>query len=628
MSRLVVNQLEDIAGTNPISVVDIASSVDLAASSGASLVGYLPAGTGAVVTDVQTQLRRTIYAENYGVTADGTTNDTAAIQATFNAASLFSATEIVFPQGTILIKNARSDAAFSAALVASGLKNCVVRGSGNTKFIVAPGGGVSEFALLRVEQCTGVRFTGFEFDGSGITTTGSSANRSNSIICANFDVNNPSVDLPISNSMLEFDRLYLHDVGGGITVARRSQTLASTPFTENVSVHDCRMKNLLGVDHGVSLPCTRVAHVYNNRFWNEIETVTIQDNMAVDASSESQDVLVENNYVRGFVFGAKSESATGAGPSGTEVRSSKRVYFVNNTFEEIGHPTYLVWPGPSGGDTYGIKLNSQDSAAVSNSVAARTIGVTTGGLSIGIAVVNTHGNESHAKVADNRVVGAQYNILHNDAIAASRLCSVTITNNRSNDAVLYGILAQGNATVTENTILRAGRSAILCQVPNNSFFRKNLAIDCASTTNTITGSKVVFYQEGTSAFSGVMEWSDNIIMDSRGASAANYGYFLHAGAGGSAVIFKPGYTTGLATAITWDQYPVVWGDSMQRDGTLTPAPRTIVSTNSPMIIAPWNAKAWNVGDRAVFATPTIGSPKAWVCTVSGTPGTWVSEGNL
>jgi hypothetical protein len=37
---------------------------------------------------------------------------------------------------------------------------------------------------------------------------------------------------------------------------------------------------------------------------------------------------------------------------------------------------------------------------------------------------------------------------------------------------------------------------------------------------------------------------------------------------------------------------------------------------------------WRLGDRVIRVTPTVGQPKAWVCTVAGTPGTWVSEGNL
>jgi hypothetical protein len=37
---------------------------------------------------------------------------------------------------------------------------------------------------------------------------------------------------------------------------------------------------------------------------------------------------------------------------------------------------------------------------------------------------------------------------------------------------------------------------------------------------------------------------------------------------------------------------------------------------------------WAVGDRVANSAPAVGSPKGWACTVAGTPGTWVSEGNL
>jgi len=40
------------------------------------------------------------------------------------------------------------------------------------------------------------------------------------------------------------------------------------------------------------------------------------------------------------------------------------------------------------------------------------------------------------------------------------------------------------------------------------------------------------------------------------------------------------------------------------------------------------AGSWIIGDRSQNSAPAIGSPKAWACTVAGTPGTWVSEGNL
>lgn len=38
--------------------------------------------------------------------------------------------------------------------------------------------------------------------------------------------------------------------------------------------------------------------------------------------------------------------------------------------------------------------------------------------------------------------------------------------------------------------------------------------------------------------------------------------------------------------------------------------------------------AFVAGERTYRITPVVGSPKSWACTVAGSPGTWVSEGNL
>lgn len=40
------------------------------------------------------------------------------------------------------------------------------------------------------------------------------------------------------------------------------------------------------------------------------------------------------------------------------------------------------------------------------------------------------------------------------------------------------------------------------------------------------------------------------------------------------------------------------------------------------------AVAYQVGMRVKKLTPQVGQPKGWICTVSGVPGTWASEGNL
>jgi hypothetical protein len=45
-------------------------------------------------------------------------------------------------------------------------------------------------------------------------------------------------------------------------------------------------------------------------------------------------------------------------------------------------------------------------------------------------------------------------------------------------------------------------------------------------------------------------------------------------------------------------------------------------------IAVPTAGTWKVNDRVLRNPQVVGQPKAWVCTVGGTPGTWVSEGLL
>ena len=72
---------------------------DLSESGGAALVGYLPAGTGAVATTVQAVLRETVSVKNFGAVGDGVVDDTAAVQAAINSG----AKAIYFPSGTYIV---------------------------------------------------------------------------------------------------------------------------------------------------------------------------------------------------------------------------------------------------------------------------------------------------------------------------------------------------------------------------------------------------------------------------------------------------------------------------------------------------------------------------------------------
>lgn len=63
-----------------------ANMAALAASSGASLVGFLQSGSGAVARTLQSKTREIVSVTDYGATGDGSTNDTAAFAAALAAA--------------------------------------------------------------------------------------------------------------------------------------------------------------------------------------------------------------------------------------------------------------------------------------------------------------------------------------------------------------------------------------------------------------------------------------------------------------------------------------------------------------------------------------------------------------
>ena len=68
----------------------------------ASQVSYTPAGTGAVTTNVQAKLRQTVSVADFGAVGDGTTDDTAAIQAGITAC-VASGNILFMPAGTYLV---------------------------------------------------------------------------------------------------------------------------------------------------------------------------------------------------------------------------------------------------------------------------------------------------------------------------------------------------------------------------------------------------------------------------------------------------------------------------------------------------------------------------------------------
>jgi len=159
------------------SVVASNLAADLAASSGSSLVGYLPEGTGAVATTVQAKLRESVSVKDFGAVGDGVTDDTVALIAA--AAALQNGQTLDFVGGTYLISYqgaAYSSVYGNVVMEFNALSDATFNGNGATIKIVNHN--ITTYGGLRFMNfigCKRVAVTGFNFDMTfvGTNTSGS-----------------------------------------------------------------------------------------------------------------------------------------------------------------------------------------------------------------------------------------------------------------------------------------------------------------------------------------------------------------------------------------------------------------------------------------------------------------------
>lgn len=88
-------------------------------------------------------------------------------------------------------------------------------------------------------------------------------------------------------------------------------------------------------------------------------------------------------------------------------------------------------------------------------------------------------------------------------------------------------------------------------------------------------------------------------------------------------MFGDGIANYWASGNCWDKEgnPDIISNFTKQGGP-TAKPVIYVNNSAPTTLT------WPVGAIAINKIPAVGRPKKWVCTVAGTPGTWVSGGNL
>lgn len=159
-----------VAGSGYVPRADVTLRGELASESGSGLVGYQPASTGAVATTVQSKLGETVSIKDFGAVGDGTTDDTAAIQAAIAAVPYYGG-QIHFPKGTYLI---------SSTLALPEFVNIKLTGEGNS----SSNNGYSATTIKKASTLNGEAIV-LNTDGSSIerlTVQGVSGNGGDGIL--------------------------------------------------------------------------------------------------------------------------------------------------------------------------------------------------------------------------------------------------------------------------------------------------------------------------------------------------------------------------------------------------------------------------------------------------------------
>lgn len=335
---------------------DVTLRSDLASESGSGLVGYQPAGTGAVATTVQSKLRESVSVKDFGAVGDGVTDDTTAIAAA--VAAVLTGGIVLFPPATYLVSTVNVTG-----------KSVVLSGYGSTINSTSANGGIYKTDHGNKLIVEGLSFTG---TGAGIKQNApvqSSSQDELDIIGCSFNMNsgvygiyivggrNPRIQNCFFRNERSGSGVYLKDTvspflstctfkGGGYVGRGVYYPGTGNGTDAGLIIRDCE---IMGWDKGVEVVgCD----------WLVIEGSTIDyNNQSIKLGSQDR-ANISNNYIGSL--GDTPALWLTYDAAGTAPDYCEKIFIVNNTF--TGHYT--------GGNTYDCILldgtNPPDSVVIAN----------------------------------------------------------------------------------------------------------------------------------------------------------------------------------------------------------------------------------------------------------------------
>ena len=585
--------------TSTVAQIDAAvSSFVNATGNNASSILYTPAGTGAVATTVQTKLRQmAVSLKDFGAVGDGVTDDTLATQ-TAVTYCIQNGKALYVPQGTYIINSATGNNQHSGTLAAIRLDFLTANGQGLTMFgegrgksIFKEGDGQINAAapadkkFVRMFLClmSATSYTLGSFTFMDLTFDKNA--RSNSLPAAPFDYETSHIIAFSGNAgattidAVTVERCEFIDKSAGCFVVGPSTVLATSIVADDiVSVdHPTSVNPSWGQKGCLELACDSQLTVIDktNCLYSQIEPT-----FTYDANRYSR-FKISNSKIDEFEYTY----------TGTGVASGN-----SNIFIDIVNLTSLT-----------SFLTRGTRTKISNSTIKATLEF-----------------YDHEFLASNCKILLPYDastfVVTSLYINRPSAWTVSSTARFSNCDILidattvdatttgYGVRANLNATLPAKVVF------------DNCYFDPRLYGTCSpysqggdfTFNNCVAAGRsggIAFEAGSFSTYNTKLTLNNNDFSNVAGTylyiRQATAGYTLKVDGGYPSANWA--YGSNNATLVLPAQFTI----KPRFYGTAAPASGT-----------------WFAGDRVENSVPTVGQPKAWRCTVSGTPGTWVSEGNL
>ena len=467
-----------------------------------SEVGYTPAGTSAIGTNVQTKLRESVSVKDFGAKGDGVTDDTAAIQSAINSSQ-----PLFFPTGTYLLRLSQTIALEGGNSVCSLIANTgmVLRGAGAGKTIFKLKDNESTDASPKYFNIIagntiidGLLIEGITFDING-TNNKISPNRGsnsyNNFNCAALMISGSTltsgIDARLTNSKI-LNCEVINSPGStciGLAQTNKNSTGGGSGsiLGNNIEIAGCRFYNngLDSNDHSSIYMWANNVKVHHCTFDHPSASSGVQGPLAAGELHGSQNWFTDNtiqNYPWGiYVAGNFTSLARGQFIMNNNFSvSNKSIIFFNETASEPGmadinidgNIIYLIelFSGgpakkcidivPSQGNVDGVSITN-NIIYTSDTYGAYAISI--GALAVGRAILNVQISNNLIKNFSTPIqvgLGGSTGSVFQCRVSGNQLLDIKPNTSTPTFTIgVYVVGVNGGIIVSNNVMMGAGATA-------------------------------------------------------------------------------------------------------------------------------------------------------------------------